>query len=149
MKLIKSRIAIALGFAILGTMAMAQKGGGGGGGATTIAPPPTRPVPSGNNPNYNSNYNVPTNSAYYPYGYPLGMDIYAINASSAVAQQQRLKIAEQYRKLNEDMDKLMALTKQLKMGIDSQTESQIPADLVKKASEIEKLAKNMQSQQKN
>lgn len=142
-------VGVCAGVCVLGTVAVAQKAGGGG-GSTPVAPPPVKNIPSGNNPNYNSNYNLPTNNVYAPYGYPYGgLDIYAINASSAVAQQQRLKIAEQYRKLNSDMDKLMDLTKQLKMRVDSQTDGQISADLVKKTGEIEKLAKNIQTQQKN
>ncbi len=156
MRLINTiRVVGVLGVVSLGTMAMAQKGGGGGGGGGGIsshpisAPsaPTSNPSPTTTNqPSYNSTTNI-----YNPYalnGYPYGMDIYSIDASSNIAQQARLRAAEQYRKLNSDMDKLMNLTKQLKMGVSDQPAGQIPSDLVKKAGEIEKLAKSMQSQVK-
>jgi hypothetical protein len=149
MRLVKFiKIVVGLGVLGLGTVAVAQKGGASGTASHPVSPPPSRPQPTGNNPNYNTNYNLPTNNVYAPYGYPFGMDINAINASSSIAQQQRLRMAEQYRKLNQDMDKIMDLTKQLKMGVDGQPQGQIPPDLVKKAGEIEKLAKSIQSQQK-
>jgi hypothetical protein len=152
MRLIKTvGMAGVLGVVCLGTMAMAQKGGGagagGGGGASHPISTPN-PVNSTNNTNSSS---TPMQGGAYNnsvLGYPWG-DSYFVNGNSALAQQQRLKAAEQYRRLNQDTDKIVNLTKELKTGVDSQPQGQLPVDMAKKVNQIEKLAKDLQNQLKD
>ncbi|HEV2576617.1 MAG TPA: hypothetical protein VGU25_05350 [Acidobacteriaceae bacterium] len=53
------------------------------------------------------------------------------------------------KRLQEDVDKLLALTNELKLDVDKTNKDELSLDVVKKAGEIEKLAHDVQSRMKN
>jgi nitric oxide reductase activation protein len=56
--------------------------------------------------------------------------------------------AERQRKLVEDTEKLVALVTQLKVEVDKSTKDTLSLDVVRKADEIEKLAKSVKEKMK-
>ena len=60
-------------------------------------------------------------------------------------QIEQVQHAQIQKQLTEDTDKLLALAKQLKEEVDKSNGGTLPVDAVKKAAEIEKLAKSVKS----
>ena len=58
-------------------------------------------------------------------------------------------IAERQPQLRRDTDKLVALTAELKQNVDKTSPNILSMDVVKKAAEIEKLAKSVEDKMKN
>jgi len=54
-----------------------------------------------------------------------------------------MRIAERQKRLVEDMDKLLVLTTALKEQVDQSNKDILSVDMIKKAEEIEKLAKSV------
>jgi hypothetical protein len=67
----------------------------------------------------------------------------------AVAQQAKLLRIQRQKQLSSDSDKLLKLATDLKQQIDNATPDTLPADSVKKAAEIEKLAHSLRQRLKN
>jgi hypothetical protein len=84
--------------------------------------------------------NLPDLPPPFGNGPPLGVD-----NNPAHAQIEKVRNAERQKQLGEDTDKLLALAKQLKDEVDKSNGNTLPADAVKKAAEIEKLAKSVRS----
>ncbi|WP_263365593.1 hypothetical protein [Edaphobacter bradus] len=63
-------------------------------------------------------------------------------------QQIRSRNSDRQKRLVSDTDKLVELTRQLKEQVEQQSEPPRPADLGKKAEEIEKLAKSVKDRMK-
>jgi hypothetical protein len=66
-------------------------------------------------------------------------------------EQQRLKAVndDRHKRLAADVDRLVALTSELKMDVDKTTKDELSVDVIKKAQEIEKLAHDVQSRMRN
>jgi hypothetical protein len=73
-------------------------------------------------------------------GPPLGVD-----NNPQHRQIEQVQNAERLKQLAQDTDKLLALAKQLKDEVDQSNGNTLPVDAVKKAAEIEKLAKSVRS----
>jgi hypothetical protein len=58
-------------------------------------------------------------------------------------------IAQRQAQLRRDTDKLVALTAELKQNVDKTSPNILSMDVVKKAAEIEKLAKSVEDKMKN
>ncbi len=77
-----------------------------------------------------------------------------INQPDADAQEQqteqkvRVPISDRQKKLAADTDKLLALAKELKQQVDKTNKDVLSVNVVKKAEEIEKLARSVKSQMK-
>ena len=67
----------------------------------------------------------------------------------AVAQQAKLLRIQRQKQLLSDSDKLLKLATDLKQQIDNTPAETLPADSVKKAAEIEKLAHSLRQRLKN
>jgi hypothetical protein len=74
-------------------------------------------------------------------GPPIGVD-----NNPTQAQIQKVQNAERQKQLAQDTDKLLALAKQLKQEVNKSSGSVLPVDAAKKAAQIEKLAKSVQSE---
>jgi hypothetical protein len=59
------------------------------------------------------------------------------------AEQQRMLISERQKRLEADTDKLLVLTTALKQQVDESNKDVLSLDMVKKAEEIEKLARSV------
>jgi hypothetical protein len=69
----------------------------------------------------------------------------------AKMDQERMKAMndDRHKRLSEDVDRLVALTGELKTDVDKTTKDELSLDVIKKAQEIEKLAHDVQSRMKN
>ena len=56
---------------------------------------------------------------------------------------------QRHKRLEDDVSKLQALTNELKTDVDKANNDELSLDVVRKASEIEKLAHDVQSRMKN
>lgn len=56
---------------------------------------------------------------------------------------------DRHKRLQADVDKLLALTNELKTDVDKANKDELSMDVVRKAGEIEKLAHDVQSRMKN
>lgn len=56
---------------------------------------------------------------------------------------------DRHKRLAADVDKLLALTNELKTDVDKTTKDELSLEVIKKAQEIEKLAHDVQSRMKN
>lgn len=56
---------------------------------------------------------------------------------------------DRHKKLSADVDRLVALTGELKTDVDKTTKDELSVEVIKKAQEIEKLAHDVQSRMKN
>ena len=63
-------------------------------------------------------------------------------------QKVRVPISDKQKKLAADTDKLLALAKELKQQVDKTNKDVLSVNVVKKAEEIEKLARSVKSQMK-
>ena len=59
------------------------------------------------------------------------------------AEQQRLRVAERQKRLEADTQKLVALTTALKTQVDESNKDVLSIDMIRKAEEIEKLARSV------
>ena len=80
----------------------------------------------------------------------------AINSGSVIDPQQRLEreqiarvIVQRQMQLRVDTEKLVALTAELKQNVDKAGPNILSMDVIKKAQEIQKLAKSIQDKMKN
>ncbi|HTF70864.1 MAG TPA: hypothetical protein VK638_50155 [Edaphobacter sp.] len=76
-------------------------------------------------------------------GPPIG-----VNNNPTHKQIERVQNAERQKKLARDTDKLLTMAQQLKEEVDKSNGSTLSVDIVKKAGEIEKLAKSVKSEAK-
>lgn len=66
-----------------------------------------------------------------------------------LARQERIRNADRQRQLLLDTDKLLALATELKADVDKSNKDVLSVDVVKKAEEIEKLAKSVKDRMKS
>jgi hypothetical protein len=64
-------------------------------------------------------------------------------------QRKRAINDDRHKRLEQDVDKLLALTNELKTDVDKSNKDELSLDVVRKAGEIEKLAHDVQSRMKN
>ncbi|HEV2576615.1 MAG TPA: hypothetical protein VGU25_05340 [Acidobacteriaceae bacterium] len=69
----------------------------------------------------------------------------------AKMEQERMKAMndDRHKKLAADVDRLLALTNELKTDVDKTNKDELSVEVIKKAGEIEKLAHDVQSRMKN
>jgi len=77
-------------------------------------------------------------------GPPIGVD-----NNPTHEQIEKARNAERQKQLVQDTDKLLALAKQLKEEVDKSNEGTLSTDVVKKAAEIEKLAKTVKDKMRD
>jgi hypothetical protein len=63
-------------------------------------------------------------------------------------QQEKLKNKQRHEDLKKDTDKLLQLATDLKLAVDKSNEQTLSMDVMKKAEEVEKLAKSIQKKMK-
>ena len=75
----------------------------------------------------------------------------APNPLSGRMKEERIKAFndQRHKRLEDDVSKLQALTNELKSDVDKANNDELSLDVVRKASEIEKLAHDVQSRMKN
>jgi hypothetical protein len=56
---------------------------------------------------------------------------------------------DRHKRLQQDVDRLLALTNELKTDVDKSSKDELSLDVIRKAGEIEKLAHDVQSRMKN
>ncbi|HMF64696.1 MAG TPA: hypothetical protein VK608_11460 [Edaphobacter sp.] len=74
-----------------------------------------------------------------------------MQAAQQTSQEQpvRTESSDQQKKLAEDTDKLLALAIELKQRVDKTNKDVLSVDVIKKADEIEKLARSLKERLKN
>ena len=72
-------------------------------------------------------------------------------AMMAHMEDERRKAAndDRHKRLTSDVDRLLALTNELKTDVDKSNKDELSIEVIKKAQEIEKLAHDVQSRMKN
>jgi hypothetical protein len=66
-----------------------------------------------------------------------------------MAKMEKARNADRHKQLVEDTDKLLAMAKELKEEVDKSNKDTLSVDVVKKAAEIEKLAKNVKDRMRS
>jgi len=80
----------------------------------------------------------------------LGREVFARQATQQTSQEQpvRTESSDRQKKLSEDTDKLLALAIELKERVDKTNKDVLSVDVIKKADEIEKLARSLKERLK-
>jgi hypothetical protein len=65
------------------------------------------------------------------------------------AERMRMLNDDRHKRLSQDVDKLLALTNELKADVDKTNKDELSVEVIRKAGEIEKLAHDVQSRMKN
>ncbi|WP_263385371.1 hypothetical protein [Granulicella arctica] len=90
---------------------------------------------------------IPPQSARTPYGAKSREDENPM-APNAMEQIEKGRQTERQKKLIADTDRLLALANELKMDMDKTTKDAMSIQVIKKAEEIEKLARNVKERMK-
>jgi uncharacterized protein YlxW (UPF0749 family) len=78
-------------------------------------------------------------------------ELFALQAAQQTSQEQpvRTETNDRQKKLAEDTDKLLVLATELKQRVDKTNKDVLSVDVIKKADEIEKLARSLKERLKN